>query len=196
MINVGKISNVGNNFLVLRQISNMKKSKKVSESRTIMSEMIMPNDTNPINNLMGGNLLRWMDIAAGIAAGRHCESYVVTVSVDHVSFAQPIPLGDVITIECVVTRAFNTSVEVFVEVFSANIKGQGMRKCNDAYFTFVAVDDAKKRPVTVPELQPLNSEEQKRYEEALKRRQIRLWQLGKLPAEEVRQLRDTLFQLP
>jgi acyl-CoA hydrolase len=173
-----------------------KTTKKVSESRTTMSEMIMPNDTNPINNLMGGNLLRWMDIAAGIAAGRHCESYVVTVSVDHVSFSQPIPVGDVITIECVVTRAFNTSVEVFVEVFSANIKGQNMRKCNDAYFTFVAVDDAKKRPVVVPELLPLNKEEQQRYEDALKRRQIRLWQLGKLPAEEVRQLRETLFALP
>ena len=71
-----------------------------------------------------------------------------------------------------------------------------MRKCNDAYFTFVAVDDAKKRPVVVPELLPLNKEEQQRYEDALKRRQIRLWQLGKLPAEEVRQLRDTLFALP
>lgn len=174
----------------------VKQSKHVHESRTIMTEMIMPNDTNPLGNLMGGNLLRWMDIAAGVAAGRHCETYVVTVSVDHVSFAQPIPLGDVITLECVITRAFNSSVEVFVEVFSADIKGQGKRKCNDAYFTFVALDDEKKRPVKVPELIPLTSEEQKRYEEALKRRQIRLWQTGKLPAEEVKALRDTLFQMP
>ena len=66
---------------------------------------------------MGGNLLRWMDVAAGICAGKHCESYVVTVSVDHVSFDKPIPLGDVITIQCMVTRAFTTSVEVYVEIF-------------------------------------------------------------------------------
>ena len=173
-----------------------KKGKLVQESRTVMTEMIMPNDTNPLGNLMGGNLLRWMDIAAGISAGRHCESHVVTVSVDHVSFTQPVSLGDVITIECVVTRAFNTSVEVFVEVFSSDIKGQGKRKCNDAYYTFVAVDDDKKRPIQVPELLPLNTEEHKRYEDALKRRQIRLWQTGKLPLEEVKALRETLFNLP
>ena len=73
-------------------------AKKVSESKTIMTEMIMPNDTNPIGNLMGGNLMRWMDIAAGICAGKHCESHVVTASVDHVSFQKPILMGDIITI--------------------------------------------------------------------------------------------------
>ncbi len=168
-------------------------SKKVSESRTVMTEMIMPNDTNPIHNLMGGNLLRWMDIAAGICAGKHCERYVVTVSVDHVSFAKPIPLGSVITIECVVTRAFTSSVEIFVEVFSSDIKGKNTCKCNDAFFTFVAVDDDTKRPVPIPAVLPLNSEEQKRYEEALQRRQIRLWQLGKLNADEAKAVREMLL---
>lgn len=148
-------------------------NKRVSDSRTIMSEMIMPNDTNPIGNLMGGNLLRWMDIAAGICAGKHCECYVVTVSVDNVSFDRPIPLGDVITIEAVVTCAFNTSVEVFVEVFSSDIKGKNPRKCNDAYFNFVAVDDVSKRPVQIPGLLPLNSEEISRYEAAMERRKQR-----------------------
>jgi acyl-CoA hydrolase len=170
-----------------------RRAKKVIESHTIMSEMIMPNDTNPINNLMGGNLMRWMDIAAGICAGKHCEKYVVTVSVDSVSFQKPIPLGDVITIECVVTRAFSTSVEVYVEVFSSDIKGGNSRRCNDAYFTFVAVEDDSKKPCAVPEVLPLTSEEQKRFDEALLRRQMRLLQAGRIKPEEAVELRKSLF---
>ncbi|BDS11888.1 acyl-CoA thioesterase [Aureispira anguillae] len=168
-------------------------AKKVSESKTIMTEMIMPNDTNPINNLMGGNLLKWMDVVAGICAGRHCESYVVTVSVDNVSFDKPIPLGDVITLKCVVTRAFTTSVEVYVEVFSADIKGKNPRRCNDAYFTFVAVDDEEKRPVKVPPLLPLTAEEKKRYDEALQRRQMRLIFSGRLDKAEAQKLKIELL---
>ena len=168
-------------------------AKKVSASKTVMTEMIMPNDTNPIHNLMGGNLLRWMDVAAGICAGKHCESYVVTVSVDHVSFDKPIPLGDVITIQCMVTRAFTTSVEVYVEVFSSDIKGNNTRRCNDAYFTFVAVDDVEKRPINVPQLLPLTSEEQKRYDEALTRRQMRLLLSGRLNKKESDKIKATLF---
>jgi acyl-CoA hydrolase len=170
-----------------------RRAKKIAESKTIMSEMIMPNDTNPINNLMGGNLMRWMDIAAGICAGKHCEKYVVTVSVDYVSFQKPIPLGDVITIECCVTRAFSTSVEVYVEVFSSDIKGGNSRRCNDAYFTFVAVEDDTKRPCEVPEVLALTSEEQKRYDSALLRRQLRLLQAGRINKEEAAELREWLF---
>jgi len=171
-----------------------RRAKKVSESKTIMSEMIMPNDTNPINNLMGGNLMRWMDIAAGICAGKHCEKYVVTVSVDSVSFQKPIPLGDVITIECSVTRAFSTSVEVYVEVFSSDIKGGNSRRCNDAYFTFVAVEDDTKKPCDVPEVLPLTAEEHKRFNEALLRRQLRLLQAGRLKPEEAPELREWFFR--
>jgi len=170
-------------------------AKKVSASRTIMTEMIMPNDTNPIHNLMGGNLMRWMDISAGICAGKHCESYVVTVSVDQVTFEKPIPLGDVITLQCVVTRAFNTSVEVYVEVFSSDMKGNNTRRCNDAYFTFVAVDDEKKRPVPVPSVLPLTSEEQKRYDAALKRRKLRLLLSGRLEKEEAQKMKEELFDI-
>lgn len=162
--------------------------KRVQDSRTVMTEMIMPNDTNPIHNLMGGNLLRWMDIAAGVCAGKHCESYVVTVSVDYVSFEKPIPLGDVITIECVVTRAFNTSVEVFVEVFSSDIKGKNTRKCNDAYFTFVGVDDDK-RPINIPAVLPLTQEEENRYESAQKRRELRLIMSGRIEPSEAHTLK-------
>jgi len=98
--------------------------KRVSESRTVMTEMVMPNDANPMGNLMGGYLMRWMDIVAAICAGRHCEAHVVTAAVDHISFQKPIRVGEVVTLEAVVTRAFNTSVEVYVEVFSSDIKGQ------------------------------------------------------------------------
>lgn len=160
------------------------KPKKVSESKSIMTEMIMPNDTNPIGNLMGGNLLRWMDIIGGICGGRHCEAHVVTASVDHVSFQKAILLGDVITLEASVTRAFNTSIEVFVEVFAANIKGGNPRKCNHAYFTFVALDDEKKKPIPVPAIIPLTSEEQKLYDSAARRRELRLILGGRMKPEE------------
>lgn len=163
--------------------------KKVSDSKTIMTEMIMPNDTNPIGNLMGGNLLRWMDIAGGVCAGKHCEAHVVTASVDHVSFQKPIMMGDIITIEASITRAFNTSVEVYVEVFAANIKGHNNRMSNHAYFTFVAVDDEKKKPVKVPQLTPLTREEQKLYDSANRRRELRLILGGRLKPAEAKELK-------
>ena len=160
------------------------KPKKVSESKSIMTEMIMPNDTNPLGNLMGGNLLRWMDIIGGICAGRHCEAHTVTASVDHVSFQKPIFLGDVITLEASITRAFNTSVEVYVEVFAANIKGGNPRKSNHAYFTFVALDDENKKPTPVPAVIPLTSEEQKLYDSADRRRELRLILGGRMKPEQ------------
>lgn len=165
------------------------KSKKVQDSKTIMTEMIMPNDTNPIGNLMGGNLLRWMDIAGGICAGKHCEAHVVTASVDHVSFQKPIHVGDVITLEVSVTRAFNTSVEVYCEVFAANVKGGDNRRCNHAYFTFVALDEAKKKPIPVPELVPLTREEQVRWEGASRRRELRLILSGRMKPEDASEVK-------
>lgn len=155
-----------------------------------MTEMIMPNDTNPIGNLMGGNLMRWMDIAGGICAGKHCEAHVVTASVDHVSFQKPIHLGDVITLEATVTRAFNTSVEVYVEVFAADIKGGQNRRCNDAYFSFVAVDDATKKPIKVPKVLPLTREEQTLYEGAARRRELRLVLSGRMKPEKAIELKS------
>jgi acyl-CoA hydrolase len=165
------------------------KDKKVSESQTIMTQMIMPNDTNPIGNLMGGNLMRWMDIAAGICAGKHCEAYVVTASVDHVSFQKPILLGDVITLEATITRAFNTSVEVYVEVFAADIKGGQNRRCNHAYFSFVAIDDDTQKPIKVPGLLPLTREEQNLFESADRRRELRLVLSGRIKPEEASKLK-------
>ena len=136
------------------------KEKKVSESKTVMTEIVMPNDTNPLNNLMGGNLMRWMDVASGVCAGKHCEAHVVTASVDHVSFTNPIKMGDVVTITASVSRVFNTSVEVYVEVSTSNIKGGDSRMSNHAYFTFVAVDDDTGRPIKIPQMVPLTRDEQ------------------------------------
>jgi acyl-CoA hydrolase len=168
------------------------KSKKVSESRTVMTEMVMPNDTNPMGNLMGGNLMKWMDIAAAVCAGRHCESQVVTVSVDHVSFQKPIYKGDIVTLEANVTRAFNTSVEVFVEVFAADMKGGNPRRCNHAYLTFVALDDANIKPCPVPAVISLSNEEEKQYEEAARRRELRLILSGKMKPENATELKTLL----
>jgi acyl-CoA hydrolase len=169
------------------------KPKKVSESVATMTEMVMPNDTNPLHNLMGGNLMRWMDVVASISAGKHCEAHVVTASVDHVSFHKPIALGDIVTLNASVTRAFNTSVEIFVEVFAADIKGGNPRKCNHAYFTFVALEDETRKPKPVPEVIPLTSEEEKLYESAARRREVRMILSGRMKPEEASELR-ALFQ--
>lgn len=171
------------------------KTKKISESFTIMTEMIMPNDTNPINNLMGGNLLRWMDIAGGVCAGKHCEAYVVTASVDHVSFKRPVHLGEVITIECSVTRAFNTSVEVLVEVFASSIKGGERFKCNDAFFTFVAIDDDHKKPVKIPKVEAETDRQAGLYEAASRRRELRLVLSGRMKPEEANELKTFFTSL-
>ncbi len=152
--------------------------------------MAMPNDTNPLGNLMGGNLMRWMDIAASICAGKHCEAHAVTASVDHVSFHKPIPLGEVVTLNARVTRAFNTSVEIFVEVFASDIKGHSSRKCNHAYFTFVGLDDTTKKPVPVPAVVPLTSDEEQLFESAARRREVRLVLSGRMKPSDAKVLKS------
>ena len=158
-----------------------------------MTEMVMPNDTNPLGNLMGGNLMRWMDVVASICAGKHCEAHVVTASVDHVSFHKPIPLGEIVTLNAKVTRAFNTSVEIYVEVFVSDIKGGNPRKSNHAYFTFVALDDATKKPIKVPAVIPLTSEEEQLFESAARRREVRLVLGGRMKPTEATELK-TYFE--
>ncbi|MBK9734985.1 MAG: acyl-CoA thioesterase [Saprospiraceae bacterium] len=155
-----------------------------------MTEMIMPNDTNPMGNLMGGYLMRWMDIACAVCAARHCNAHVVTASVDHISFHEPIKLGDVITLTAVVTRAFNTSVEIFVEVSASEITGANPRQSNHAYFTFVAVDPETKKPIPVPLLTPLTNEEKKQFDVASRRRELRLILAGKLKPVDAMELRN------
>ena len=169
--------------------------KKVADSRTVMTELIMPNDTNPMGNLMGGYLMRWMDIACAICAGKHCEAHVVTAAVDHISFQNPIMLGDVITLEANVTRAFNTSVEVYVEVFASNLKGQQPRRCNHAYFTFVALDDERKNPISVPPVLPLSNEEQNLYDSAARRREFRLILSGRIKPKDATEVRKFFAEI-
>ncbi len=168
----------------------MPSPKKVSESKSVMTEMVMPNDANPMGNLMGGNLLRWMDIVSGICAGKHCEAHVVTASVDHVSFQRPIKVGDIVTLEASVTRTFHTSVEIYVEVFAADIKGQNPRRCNHAYYTFVALHDEQGKPAEAPPVIPLTEIEMQRYESAPRRREVRLILSGRLKPENAEGLRE------
>ncbi len=171
-------------------MSEKKTAKKVIESETVMTEIVMPDDTNPTGNLMGGNLMKWMDIAASICAGRHAESYVVTASVDNVSFQRGIPLGDVVTLKARVTRAFNTSMEVYVEVFASDLKGHNSRRCNDAFFTFVAVDEHLRPSGKVPEVIPLSQEEQRMYEGALRRRELRLIMAGRMKPQDAPEIQS------
>lgn len=163
--------------------------KFARESHTIMNELVLPNDTNTLNNLMGGRLLHWMDIAAAISAQKHCNRIVVTASVDNVSFKHPIKLGDVISIEAQVTRAFNTSVEVHLVVWAQNIPSGTRVKSNEAFYTFVAIDQHNEK-VTVPELIPETVEEQKLYNEALQRRELRLVLGGKLKPKDAKELQN------
>lgn len=164
------------------------KGKAPKASYTIMNELVLPNDTNPLNNLMGGRLLHWMDIAAAISAQKHCNRVVVTASVDNVSFKHPIKLGDVITIEAKVTRAFNTSVEVRLTVWAENIPSGTRVKSNEAYYTFVALDQ-NGCTVPVPELIPETEGEAILFEGALRRRQLRLILAGKMKPGDATELK-------
>ena len=162
----------------------MKLSKFARESYTTMTEMVLPNDTNTLNNLMGGKMLHWIDIAGAIAAQKHCNNVVVTASVDNVSFQEAIKLGNIVTLNARVTRAFRSSMEVYIEVFAENIPKKEIKKTHDAFYTYVAIDEAGK-PVEVPELIPETAEEKLFFESAMKRRQVRLLLSGKLKPEEV-----------
>ena len=162
------------------------------ESEVIMTEMVLPNDTNPLQNLMGGRLMYYMDVAAAIAAQRHAKSVVVTASVDNISFVNPIPMGCTITLQAKVTRAFRSSMEVYIEVFAENnTVGQERYKTNSAFFTFVAVDVAGK-PKQVPTIQPETARERKLYEGAKRRRELRHILSGRMAPQDSAELK-TIF---
>lgn len=162
--------------------------KTPSQSFTIMNELVLPNDTNTLNNLMGGRLLHWMDIVAAIAAQKHSGKTVVTASVDSVSFGKCIRLGDVVTLEAKVSRAFNTSMEIHIMVYAENIPSGEKFKSNEAYYTFVALD-RNGTPVSVPTIQPETEDEKRRYDGALRRRQLRLVLGGKMKPDEATELK-------
>ena len=163
-------------------------AKTPKESQVIMTELVLPNDTNTFGNLMGGRLMYWMDIAAALSAMKHCGAPVVTASVDNISFESPIKLGNVVHIEAEVTRAFNSSMEVHIKVWGEDVLHQYKYKSNEAYYTFVALDPNSK-PRTVNELIPETAEEKQLHEGALRRRQIRLILGGKMKPEDADELK-------
>jgi acyl-CoA hydrolase len=162
--------------------------KKAAESLIIMTELVLPNDTNLFGNLMGGRLMYWMDIAAALSAQKHSNAPVVTASVDNISFKNPVKLGNVVHIEANVTRAFTTSMEVHMNVWGEDLKSQKKYKSNEAYYTFVALDEMG-NPRQVPQLIAESESEIKLFEGALRRRQLRLILGGKLKPDDATELR-------
>ena len=166
----------------------MRKQKPVSDSFVIMTELVLPNDTNTLNNLMGGRMMHLMDIAAAISAQKHSNRIVVTASVDNVSFRDSIKLGNVVTLQAQVTRAFSSSMEVHIDVWAEDIPSGTKMKTNEAFFTFVAVDQSG-RPIDVPEAVPETEDETRLYDGALRRRQLRLVLAGRMQPAEAQELK-------
>jgi len=164
------------------------KTKTAESTKAIMTEIVLPNDTNTLGNLMGGRLLHLMDICSAISAHRCCNRVVVTASVNNVSFAHPIKLGDIITLESKITRTFNSSMEVFIEVFVEDHRTGEKTLSNNAYYTFVAVDQIG-TPIEVPKITTETKDEEKQYEGALRRRQLSLILAGKMKPEEASELK-------
>lgn len=167
-------------------------AKTPSDSRTVVTDLVLPSETNPIGNMFGGELLARMDRAASIAARRHSRRLVVTVSVNHVAFNKMIPLGSVVTIEAQISRAFSSSMEVFMDVYIEDRESGERSVSNEAIYTFVAVDETG-RPVKVPELIPESKIERSRYDAALRRKQLSLVLAGKMKPQDATELK-AIFQ--
>jgi len=158
------------------------------DTLALTTHLVLPENTNTLGNLMGGQLLNWMDVTSAISAHRHCRRVVVTAAVNNVSFRQPIKLGDIVTIEGKVSRSFNSSMEVYMQVFVEDHLTGAKVLSNEAMYTFVAVDQLG-HPINVPLLKPETEEEQLRYEGALRRRQLRLILAGKIKPEDATELK-------
>ncbi|MEK9583676.1 MAG: acyl-CoA thioesterase [Flavobacteriaceae bacterium] len=169
------------------------KSKTPSDSRTVTTDLVLPSETNHLSHLFGGALLAKMDRAAYITARRHSRRIAVTASVNHVAFNTAIPLGSVVTIEASVSRAFKTSMEIFIDVFIEDRISGERTKANEAIYTFVAVDDTM-TPVEVPEIIPETELEKSRYEAALRRKQLSLVLAGKIKPQEATELK-AIFEI-
>ena len=166
--------------------------RTAQQSKTVSTDMVLPSETNPINNLFGGELLARMDRAASIAARRHSRRIVVTASVNHVAFNRAVPLGSVVTIEAKVSRAFSSSMEVYMDVWIEDRESGECIKANEAIYTFVAVD-ATGRPVKVPELIPETDLEKERFEGALRRKQLSLVLAGKMKPDDATELKALFY---
>jgi acyl-CoA hydrolase len=164
------------------------KANKAIDTLAITTKIVLPNDTNTLGNLFGGQLLAWMDVIASVSAHRHSKRVVVTASVNNVSFQKPINHASIVTLEAKVSRAFNSSMEVFLDVFVEDAVTGQREKCNEAIYTFVAVDQ-NGNPIQVPELIPETDEEKTRYDGALRRKQLALILAGKMKPSEATELK-------
>ena len=158
-----------------------------------MTDLVLPSETNPLNNLLGGELLARMDRAARIAARRHSRRIVVTASVNSVAFNKAIPLGSVVTVEAAVSRAFNTSMEIFIDVWVEDRESGRRSKANEAIYTFVAVDETG-TPVHIPPLEPETDLEKERFAAALRRKQLSLVLAGKLKPSAATELKALFIE--
>lgn len=163
-------------------------TKFPSESLTVLTDLVLPSETNPLNNLFGGELLARMDRAASIAARRHSRRITVTASVNHVAFNRAIPLGSVVTVEAKVSRSFKSSMEIYIDVWIEDRESGSKTKANEAIYTFVAVDETG-RPVEVPQIVPQTEEEKLRFDAALRRKQLSLVLAGKMKPDEATELK-------
>src|SRR6202171_2185545 len=146
--------------------------RPAKDSQSQMAEVLLPNDANPLGNLLGGRLMHLIDIAGALAAHRHSRSYVVTASMDHIDFLAPVHIGDLLILKSSVNRAFNTSMEIGVKCWVENYIAATTRHVGSAYLTFVAVDqNGHHHPV--PHVIPETTEEKRRYEDAGRRRELR-----------------------
>lgn len=162
--------------------------KAPKESLTILTDIVLPGETNPLGNLFGGELLARMDRACSIAARRHSRRIVVTASVNHVAFNKAVPVGSVVTIEAKVSRAFKSSMEIYVDVWIEDRESQERSKVNEGIYTFVAVDTTG-TPVTVPQIQPETELEKQRFDSALRRKQLSLVLSGKMKPKDATELK-------
>ena len=151
----------------------IQKSRSPKYSETIMTEVVCPNDTNPMGILQGGRLVQWMDIASAVCSQNHAEHICVTASIDSVKFKAPARVGDIITIKAKITISFKSSMEIFVQAWAKKIISQRAYLINEAYFTFVAIDDNSK-PTLVPSIKPITKIEKEQFINAYKRKLLRL----------------------
>ncbi|MBL4652234.1 MAG: acyl-CoA thioesterase [Flavobacteriales bacterium] len=165
------------------------KPKKSKESRTTTTKLVLPNDGNQLGNLFGGQLMAWMDELAAISAHRHSSRVVVTASVNNISFNYPIKVGDIVTLEGQVSRAFSTSMEIFIDVSVEHPSTGKKIKCNEAIYTFVAIDQIG-TPIEVPGLIPETDLEKERFASALRRRELSLILGGKLKPSDATELKS------
>jgi len=162
--------------------------KAPKESLTVLTDIVLPGETNPLGNLFGGELLARMDRACSIAAQRHSRRIVVTASVNHVAFNKAVPVGSVVTIEAKVSRAFTSSMEIYVDVWVEDRESRERTIVNEGIYTFVAVDRTG-TPVKVPEIKPETKLEKERYEGALRRKQLSLILSGKMNPKDATELK-------